>query len=1326
MTGDETRDRTPTSWILIAALPVAIGTILQRFGQIVYLARLERVMDPFRMIARGFDLWFPYWDMGTVNYQQNGYWLPFDTWFAATKVMHVPIWLSERLFITVMITVALWGFVRLADALRIGTPASRVAAGWAYALSPAILCRIGWQSPYAMGAIFLPWVLLPLVRAAESGSPRRGAFRSAVAVALIGGSNAAVTFAILPVPALYLITRAHGPRRRGLIMWWVIAIPMAILWWFVGLILLAKYGPDILKYTETARDTTGPTQLAEALRGAADWVGHLPSSFDPAGSSISIRPVPIIATAIVTGIGLAGLATKNLKERRFLVFTLLFGVAAVGGGAGGLFGNPMSSGYQNLLDGPLAAFRNVFKFQPLVSLPIALGVAHLLPSVLNFSRTVQWRVLKFASTTVALSALILAAFPIWTNAMTRGPGADAIPSAWREANDWLTQNSQGRVLILPGTPKGDFQWGSTDQIPIQWGSDISWATRSQAPLSGAKVIEYLDAAEAAIERGGDAGLPRFLKRGGFTSVLVANDVNTRLGASLLPNDIRDALVASGFERAVGFGDAKYGDGGLQQIEIYSVPGGERVSSYAVADTTWLSGDIGTALALPNKQFSDVPYLLVRDGNSSMLAPKQWLITDGNQATKINPYVNRGNRSYVHDTSNAVKFAGQSVSDMTVQYLKGFKSITASSVGGPRGGRPNRPFFDPAHVLDGNPESVWAPSKVQEGGAEAWGEVDPFVEINFEAPTQLSNTQISLLVGDAKEGSKIDLTVETDAGEATTSLNPVSTSQDLRVPVGITSRIRVTIARKSYEQTGSIIGIREINLPGTPVRPRLMVPSQLTSKFNTTNSPSPVWAFTKSRFAVSPFSSVVEETEISRGFTVPRPLDVEPVVYGSPTRSDALLDFLNAKNRFSIKADSTWGQSPNAAPWRLVDKNPDTAWRSDRIINKNGGHAEFALRWSSARQIDSVRLVRGAVDATPDQVEVTVGGNPIPSAYSEDGAIHFDAITTKSLRIKIEYAPLKDSDIESPRTMGFTSIEIPSVSDLYPEPIDPSTSYTESCAEGPRLTINSHVISYSVHATIGDLLDGKLLRLSPCTNNKVQLRAGTALLDTDSRNSKFSIDKVILAENSPLADSVQRERKVTITKWGTNNRTLEVSSGAESLITTNEAYNLGWEAQLDGTKLQPIEIDGWRQAFIVPEGRAGVVELVYAPDRIFKLGTLFGLAILLFVFVLALWPVKKIGALAPCGEGRTMRPILYVSFITGALWCTGIGALMLIPINWVRRRHFNWLKWFALIAMVISAGLVAIGEAIVDYESRLWGTDSYPVAAMASLSLLSVLAATVQD
>ena len=239
-----------------------------------------------------------------------------------------------------------WGTARVADELAIGVPATRLLAATSYALSPFFIARVGNTSVFVQGAALLPWVLLPLVRGARGGSPRRAAFQSGIAILAIGGVNATVVAAVLLVPAIWLLTRERGPRRRSLFGWWMLAVTCATAWWAAALLLQGRYGIDFLPLTERASLTTAPTSPFEVIRGAADWLSHIVLDVPqlPSGwTLVSSGPV-VAATGLVSALGVFGLARKDLPERRFLVTTLLIGVALVGAGYGGMFGNPAAPG----------------------------------------------------------------------------------------------------------------------------------------------------------------------------------------------------------------------------------------------------------------------------------------------------------------------------------------------------------------------------------------------------------------------------------------------------------------------------------------------------------------------------------------------------------------------------------------------------------------------------------------------------------------------------------------------------------------------------------------------------------------------------------------------------------------------------------------------------------------------------------------------------------------------------------------------------------------------------------------------------------------------
>src|SRR6185369_8837878 len=76
----------------------------------------------------------------------------------------------------------------------------------------------------------------------------------------------------------------------------------------------------------------------------------------------------------VAGLGLLGTAVRSCPERRFLAWSLATGVVIMAAGHDG----PLAGPVRSLLDGPLVAFRNVHKAEPVLRIAVALGLAQAL------------------------------------------------------------------------------------------------------------------------------------------------------------------------------------------------------------------------------------------------------------------------------------------------------------------------------------------------------------------------------------------------------------------------------------------------------------------------------------------------------------------------------------------------------------------------------------------------------------------------------------------------------------------------------------------------------------------------------------------------------------------------------------------------------------------------------------------------------------------------------------------------------------------------------------------------------------------------------------
>ncbi len=224
----------------------------------------------------------------------------------------------------------------------------------------------------------LPWTVLPLVLYATGRLPRRTALvASAATVPFMGGQNATEVLATLVLPRSSCSgSRGSWRARAASLLPWSGLVLVASLWWLVPLFVLGRYSPPFLDYIESARNTTGVLGWFAALRGTDHWVAFLPGGSTSgwvAGAELVVAPcscsrrrwrarrprrtdsapaaVPCRARALPRG--------RVLRSD---------------GGQGGVR-VPFRPAWLDLLDGPLAPFRNVHKFDPLVRLPVSLGLA---------------------------------------------------------------------------------------------------------------------------------------------------------------------------------------------------------------------------------------------------------------------------------------------------------------------------------------------------------------------------------------------------------------------------------------------------------------------------------------------------------------------------------------------------------------------------------------------------------------------------------------------------------------------------------------------------------------------------------------------------------------------------------------------------------------------------------------------------------------------------------------------------------------------------------------------------------------------------------------
>ncbi len=176
--------------------------------------QVRPAVDPVEFLGRALHLWDDRGAFGQLQNQAYGYLWPMGPFFASAHVLDLPGWVVQRLWLALVLCVAFLGTARLARALGValrprrawsaGSP-SRSRRGCSRVLGPISI--EAWPSALA------PWVLLPLVLRRRRAARRAGRPRSRpLAVAMVGGVNAAATFAVLPLGVIWLLTRdARAP-----------------------------------------------------------------------------------------------------------------------------------------------------------------------------------------------------------------------------------------------------------------------------------------------------------------------------------------------------------------------------------------------------------------------------------------------------------------------------------------------------------------------------------------------------------------------------------------------------------------------------------------------------------------------------------------------------------------------------------------------------------------------------------------------------------------------------------------------------------------------------------------------------------------------------------------------------------------------------------------------------------------------------------------------------------------------------------------------------------------------------------------------------------
>ncbi|WP_329425775.1 alpha-(1-_3)-arabinofuranosyltransferase [Streptosporangium sp. NBC_01495] len=1252
-------------------------------GLLIAETKLDMPINPIGFLSQALNMWDQDY-LGHLQNQAYGYVFPMGPFYTLLTGAGMPPWVVQRLWVTLILCVAFVGVAQVARALRIGGQLAGVLAGLAYALAPHAQALMGFNSVEFAPSAVLPWVLLFLVRGARGEtSPRRAACLSALAFLFAGGINAAAELAVLVVPMIYLLTRARGPRKRRLIAWWLAAVAAVSFWWLAPLVLLGRYVFSFLPFTENARTTTLVGSLTNALRGVNNWVAFLPVDgrpYLPAAYEHATVPWLVLVTALVAGLGLAGLTLPSTPERLFLVATALVGVAVLVMGYAGPLAEPMRA----LLDGPLSPFRNLHKFNALVRLPLVLGLAALVSYVGARRAAVR---IPVAATCAGLIGLTLV--PVASAGIAPSGAFSDVPGYWREAAAWLDQRAdQGTVLILPGSRRGEYTWGRPIDEPFQpLLRKARWVSNTIVPWGTAGSSRLVDAIDDRFANGqGSAGLARTLRRVGIRYLVIRNDLDRVSFGGAWPARVHQALEGSpgivrvsGYGPPVGFSESGTGSGWLDQpytaLEIYEVTDARPpVGTVSARRPLRVSGGPEALLTMAEEGVldDDRPVVLGDDPGAENVPAADTVLTDTMRRRELG--VSDLRRSLTETLPADEPFETERpVSDLTdpaweepktVAVLSGADRVTASSsdsrLGAPWNVRD--PGRQPYAALDGDVRTGWR-STGWRPPAEEW------LEVRFTEPTAVPSLRAAFDRSD-ETALVSEVSVETDAGAVRTRVDPAAFWQRLNVRPGKTSRLRVRISRVATERSNKV-GILDLSIPGLQPGRSLLVPTVPTAPdtaLDTASSTAPkampdgtpdtvLSAAPRAAGPVVPDTGgptvVTSRTDRASGcmrgsyaWTCADELGIvgedgygfdRTVLLENPGRRvisgrTALTDgnlavgLLTPPDLYpKVTASSTKSDIPATGPWAAFDGDRSTIWYA---------HGDDLAPSLSADLGRTVQLSRLRVDfpdvrtgAPPVRVTITTDGGTRYAWASADGWIDFKPL--RASRITLAFGVLGAWRTE------VVDVSIPGVKPLPSYPDRPDRPLRLPCGYGPTFTVNGTAVTTEiVSGTYADLLNGRPLGYRGCAS--LPLKEGVARF-TAASSQGYRVDSLVVADAGRTRGTGTRTgqggeaaragetgktgevvmRPAEVESWDASQRRVRVSTAEPSYLVVNENHNRGWQASIDGRRLQPARLDGWRQAWLLPPS-TGVVVITYEPDGLYRSSLVAGGILVALVAALALF------------------------------------------------------------------------------------------------------------
>ncbi|HEY3728102.1 MAG TPA: alpha-(1-_3)-arabinofuranosyltransferase family protein [Solirubrobacteraceae bacterium] len=1211
--------------------------------------KIDLYVDPVRFISNVLSTWTSTTDLGEVHSAQyGGYLWPMGPFFAFFHELGVSPWVTQRVWLGLILTLSAWGVLRLLDVL-IGKPrgtAHLVAAAF-YTLNPYTVVFTARTTITLLGYAALPWLLLAVHRGLRANRGWRAWWWPAAFALIVtstgGGVNAAVVFFVLLGPlALLIYEPAMGHVRwracGGFVVRAGVLTLLVSLWWLAGLLVQSRYGINFLQYTEQPRTIWGTNSITESLRLMGYWTSYLGSGYPRTsfayfsdGPTMLYNVGVVAASLLLPALACLGFVwTRRRRYGPFFLILVLVGVVVMSAGFpdGTPLRGAMTSIYYHV--SVVSFLRTVDKAAPLVALGLAclLGLgASLAWSRLRTLDLARLRRPALIAAPLVLGALIvLAALPLFEGkAPDRQITWKRIPAAWRDVGKALDRGLPGnsRAIVLPGQVFAFYKWGGTIDSILPRLTRRPVAVRYETPYSDLHADDLLVTIDSLVQQGRlFAGqLKPLLGLIGARSVISGTDDDITRSGAVDPSTAALGLSTQGLGPARGYGPpssipAARGNidptQKLAQVRQFNLPSGRGVVHLDQGRETVLDGSAqGLAdLAAFNQLPARAPIfyagdLSARAISNAAASGANVVVTDSNRRQVFAP-------QFTQQTLGPVLTAGQPITSseadlnpfkargsdaQTVAVVQGASYLDSPTVYGFN----QFPELAPISAFDGKLSTSWVPNTGLPP-AQRW------VQIGFTHPRDVPYIDVYPLSGPQATVTAISVNGLTFGVRQGWTRIPLHAHNLTSLRVALAHVIRAN------DRSGPG-GLREIRIPGVRVSQVLRTPltasralagrnlshTGLTWLFSRVTGDHP---FRRDRYVNEPVQNSLDDTQdaetlIQRTVFAPaaRAYAVDARVSPALTAPDSAFDRLaGVRSGAAFSSSSRFQNQPRYRASGAFDGNPSTAWVG--IWIRPAAPAPW-IGWRTVASL-TVRRLRIAPARLPvrrpTEVRVSWPGGSTPAlTVAADGTVTLPhPARARAFRITILKAAFPAGLTArqlAARGVGIGSLSVPGLRTVS---VPRQGTLRGDCGI-VAVSVAGGRVPLRVSGTVGQLDAGRPLAASSC-GGRALMPAGTQYVS--SLPGIFSVDLLRLRSPAPapLPAPSAGGQVLAAGSIGTDDLTgVRVHLVKPTWLVLGESYDTGWQATCNGRSLgSPRIIDGYANGWIAPAGCRSV-SFSFAPQ-----------------------------------------------------------------------------------------------------------------------------------